>query len=250
MKNPFPLSNIIFGDLAAFYAIRQRGIGAAVREIIAFRKWAATTLSAKDILILESSLPQNLLLIPRRTCPVLQVARVRSAYEDRERVLQPYLGELPFAPCVKPGRRARRVLINPSARARSRNIPIEAVAAAIRIAAEASAEVCLIDVDGRYDELRPRVHDYMARPTLTDAAKKLRDVDAYIGPDSFFMHLAYYFRVPFLAFFWPNNIYFAPPGMLAQGNFVLFPNARNESELSSKVRQLLMPAIDLSAGNN
>jgi hypothetical protein len=55
------------------------------------------------------------------------------------------------------------------------------------------------------------------------------------------MHLAYYFRIPFLAFFWPSNMYFAPPGMVDQGNFVLYPQAGDAMILAGKLRGLLLP---------
>ena len=118
---------------------------------------------------------------------------------------------------------------------------VAAIDSILHMVTEFGTEVCLIDVDGRYAVLQSRIHTYLRRPSLNDAVMALREADRYIGPDSFFMHLAYYFRIPFLAFFRPTDMYFAPPGMLKQGNYITFSDAAHKDQLRRKLRTFLLP---------
>lgn len=240
MRRPPPMSAEIFDDVAAFYNVRTRGVAAAIRDLVHFRRWAGHSLGATDTLILEKGGLRNRLLTSRRWCSVIEVPRAMGAYVDRERALRPFLGKLPWQPNPVARGVAHRLLVNPSARMETRVLSNSVIESVLNIASECGSEVCLIDVDGRYQALESRVHTYMEHPSLADAAAALRHADRYIGPDSFFMHLAYYFRVPYLAFFWPTDMYFAPPGLLEGGNYITYADAADANLLRAKLRMLLV----------
>lgn len=241
ISSPISLSMRLFDDVAAFYVIRERGLAAAGRDLAKFRAWAQKSLSRDDILLLENAIFFNPLLVPGVSAAVLQVPRTQGAYMDRELVFRPYLGVQAFEPCAAPRRPARLLLINPSARARVRRLTANTVETALCAAAAAGAQVCLVDADGSHGQFKSRVQTYLLKPPLSESAAALKNADAYVGPDSFFMHLAYYYRIPFLGFFRPSNLYFMPPGTREQGNFILYPKAQDEKILVRKLDSLLAP---------
>jgi len=239
MHGPPPIAEELFADVAAFYVIKQRGIAAALHDLLRFRRWAQDRLSPADTLVLEKRDPRTRWLVPKGACTVVEVTRGKSVYIDRETVLRPYIGEQHWQPCARPWRRGERLLINPSARASSKNLPTKLVEASLQVAAAIGTKVCLIDVAGHYEALRTHVDRYLRSPSLRDAALALRESDRYLGPDSFFVHLAYYYRVPFLAFFRATDTYFAPPGTSEQGNYVYYPDAVNEEHFRGKLHWFL-----------
>jgi hypothetical protein len=239
LRNPVALDKLLFDDVAAFYVLKERGPLAAARDLLRFRRWARRTLTGADTLILENNDRRNRWIVPAGGCTVIEVPRSTTAYQDREAALWPFLGAQPWPLAAVQGAVARRLLINPSARAHTRVLPMHIVAKALRAAAEVGAEVCLIDVDGGFAKLRAQVKTYLRAPPLAAAAAALREADRYFGPDSFFMHLAYYHRVPQLALFHPENIYFMPPGMKEQGQYLYFSEAADSKRLGEKLRQLL-----------
>jgi ADP-heptose:LPS heptosyltransferase len=249
MRTPPALEETLFDDVAAFYVIRERGISAALRDMRAFRNWARQRLAPGDTLIFETRGIRTRWLVPRRDCQVLQVSRRHGAYVDREQLLRPFIGRQNWPPCIKPKTPAKRLLINPTARAQARFLSIAVVKKSLCIAAAVGTEVCLIDVDGRYESLRADVQSYMRAPKLQEAVAALRASDRYLGPDSFFMHLAYYYRIPFLAFFSPMNTYFMPPGAREQDTFIFYSNAEATDEFETKFHRLLAPVSEGCAAN-
>jgi hypothetical protein len=244
MRSPPSLAYELFDDLAAFYAIKQRGIAAAARDLLLFRRWSREVLSAADCLILESRDPRNHFLVPVRGCSVIQIPRTKGAYADREEALRPYVGEVRWPRCASPKKRAAQLLVNPSARHVSRILPEHVIDLTLRVAEDVGTEVVLLDVDGRFGLFQSRVSKYLLRPPLGDALHVLEQADCYVGPDSFFMHLAYYLRLPFLAFFSPQNVYFAPPGTLESGNCIYNPFSPDLGSYELKLRNLLTAGGD------
>jgi hypothetical protein len=232
-----PLHRQLFADVAAFYVVRERGPLRAAADFARFRAWSRG-LGPGDTLIFEKADWRHRWLVPRHTCRVLQVPRATTAYADRERSLRPWLGEQPWPGAPAPRGTARRLLINPSARARDRELGRPVLDAALRLAAEAGTEVCLLDPQGRHEWLRTHVHSYLGGAPLSEAAAALRESDRYLGPDSFFMHLAYYYGKPQLALFHPHNMYFLPPGLSESGEYLHFGQAQG-APLQAALRRLL-----------
>ena len=241
MRFPLLLTKRMFDDTAAFYVVRERGTMAALRDLMIFRRWVRQQLETIDTLIFEKEDARTRWLMHTRGCRVIGVPRAQGAYIDRERVLRPFIGAQGWPSCAMPRAVARRMLINPSARAQRRMLPLGVVERALQVAATVGTAVSLIDIDGRYEALRCRVHTYLRSPPLMEAVAAIREADCYLGPDSFFMHLAYYFNIPFLAFFWPTDMYFAPPGMLEQGNYAFYSEVGDDDRFTGKLHRLLLP---------
>jgi len=246
LRSPVPLSQQLFGDVAAFYVVRERGALRAAADFARFRRWSRG-LGADDTLVFEKADWRHRWLVPPGRCRVLQVPRASTAYADRERLLRPWLGEQPWPRSPAPNGVARRLLINPSARASARELGRPLLDEALRLAAEAGAEVCLLDPQGRHAGLKAQVQSYLHGAPLGEAAAALRESDRYLGPDSFFMHLAYYYGKPQLALFHPHNMYFLPPGLDQSGEYLHFAQAQG-APLQAALRRLLGLPIAAGAG--
>ena len=239
MRGPSPAIEVLLSSTASFYVVGEKGYAAAMSDALEFRRWARSTLREGDTLVFEKSGHRHRILTLGLPCNAVQIPRDSTAYRDREARLRPYLGAQTWPASASANAAARSVLINPAARAEARMLPLAMIEAAVRLASEAGAEVSLIDMDGRYEALRPRVTNYLRSPPLNESAAALRAADRYLGPDSFFMHLAYYFAVPQLAVFHPEDVYFAPPGLFEQNQYLFFGDAQNPRNLHAKLRRLM-----------
>jgi hypothetical protein len=228
----------ILPDVAAFYTFHKSGARAAIVDVLRVRRWA-DCIQPEDHVVMENADWRSRLLGLGRARALAHVPRESGAYTDRAVALGAYFTIPPFEPCARPVGTAKRLLFNPSARHRSRVVRPEIVASVIAQCDAASVEVCLVDPDGAFADWQGKVAEYLRAPALGRAAEALRSSDRYLGPDSFFVHLAYYYRVPFLAFFQSDNFYFAPPGMMALGNYLTFQDTNSSNVLSRKLTSFL-----------
>jgi len=219
MRHPIRVDEVIFDEMPAFYTVKKRGIRAALADIQAFRRWSQTGLAAGSTVVFEREPKlRNRALVAGRGCRLVEVAKQDTAYADRARVLSALLGcDIALPPAPLGASPARSLLINPSSRVPAKALSPAVVERLTRQARAAGVDVVLIDVDGEYAGLRSQVSEYQLKPRLADAVATLRRVDRYLGPDSFFLHLAYYYRIPALAFFADDNHYFRPPGLFESG---------------------------------
>jgi hypothetical protein len=232
-RSPVPVVTLL-PDMAAFYAIRTNSLARIVSDVLTVRSWTCS-LTTDDVVVLENSDWRNRLLGIGRAGRVIDVPRRVGAYFDRASAFSALGGTVSLPSCAQPVDKARRLVLNPSARHRSRFLPPVVIEEALLAAKDAGVSVCLIDTEGTLGEWRRLVADYLVAPTLAESAAQLRAADRYLGTDSFFMHLAYYRRIPFLAFFHQANRYFAPPGMLETGNFMYFTDARSVLKVREKL---------------
>jgi hypothetical protein len=242
MRDPPSSILSILPDMASFYALKKQGPFRAFADAVAVRKWGRQTLTSDDMLLFEKNDWRSGWLTPRKVAAVYKVPRRENVYVDRAQVLQNFCGPLILSPCETSSSRLKRLLLNPSSRQRSKILGAPIINAILAAAQDASVEVCLIDVDGTFKAWCDQVATYCSAPKLKDSAALLDAADCYIGPDSFFMHLAYYRKVPFFGFFQRGNVYFAPPGMLDAGNYAYFDEAQDISKLQIKLSKFLEPA--------
>jgi hypothetical protein len=241
LRQPPPAAELDLSGHAAFYLMRSTSPLAAWRDFRAFRRWSTHTLKPGDTLILEKPDRRNRFLVPRG-CRVVDVPRTGAAYADRAAVLEPWIGRRELAPAPAAQDRPRSLLINPGARMRFRMLPPEVVEQALRLAAEGGVAATLVDVDGSYAHLAALARSYLRSPPLAESAAALRAADRFLGTDSFFMHLAYYYRVPQLAFFHAADIYFTPPGLAEAGGRYFFGDIADRKRLQASLNRLISPA--------
>ena len=240
MSRPPLISEVLLPDVASFYTLRQSGLAAALRDSFHFRRWADQVLRPNDTLIVEKKDIRNQLLLLGHPCRLLQIERVEGAYLDRQRTIENLLGKRLLErprPQITP---AQRIVINPSARARDRHLPKEIVEQVQNVANGLGLVLSVVDTTGSYDFMRGKVDRYLYKPTLLAAAAELRAGQRYIGPDSFFMHLAFYYGVPHLGFFWPHDTYFAPPGTLENGSFYFYSDISNATRFEDRLTNFLL----------
>jgi hypothetical protein len=224
-------------DVAAFYDLRRAGPRRALRDLRqvrrALRRFTAPPVSA----LFEKRDWRNPWIVPppiRRVEPEVGV----SIYHDRRDMLIRAVGPLPELPsCRRPGR-VRTLTVNPAARQSFKALPRAVLEAILAYTQAHDIRVCLLDPEESCAWARRRVHRYEARPSLTQAVEQLRAADLYVGADSFFLHLAYHYAVPFFALPPKPAPYFAPPGMIEQGHWLVLDEARVPAKLFAALDQV------------
>jgi hypothetical protein len=230
LRKPLPVT-VMLPDKAAFYTIKERGGVAALSDFITMRRFLASVAGPGDLLAFERQDWRNVLLKPAG-CEAIYAPRGDSAYVDRQALVRRLFGVAEdWVRAPLPDRGVRSVLINPCARYRHRWLSDEILHNLFAIGERRGWTLVLVDPCAQYERFKGRVAHYVPRPALQSAAALLRAADLYIGPDSFFVHLAYYFRVPHFGFFYPDNLYFLTPGMVKLGNYCLFADAARREAL-------------------
>lgn len=219
-------------------AIKKGEIRSLLADWRAIRQWGRGVLIPRDTVIVEKSDWRNRLLFSG-AYELRQIARMDGAYLDRATELSHHFCTISLRSCATLEKKPQHLLVNPCAGSRGRSLSYSLINVMFRAAENEKVAVSLIDPDGSYKAFKDRAFRYIWAPTLTDSDRLLRDTDLYIGPDSFFMHLAYYRGIPFFAFFQRGNVYFAPPGMIEANNYMFFDEARDQRKLDSRLRNLL-----------
>lgn len=224
LRRPPVVEATVFAGMPAFYSVRAHSAWTSIRHLHAASSWVGQHLRANDVAVFENGTSvRNALICARAGCRRIEVPRVRGAYQDRyDRYSALLPGMQPFQPAAQPDARATRLLVNPCARSRDRQLPFSMVEGLIRRAAIRGVETVLLDMNGDFAGLRDQVTTYAREPALADSVALLKSSDRYAGPDSFFVHLAYYFRVPSLSVFHRDNVYFMPPGVSEQRSYLYF----------------------------
>lgn len=211
----------LFGGIPGFYELRTQSPLSAVRDLAFLSRLLRNTLNESDQLLLEKQdWRSSLLSVGNKG--IVVTPRGTSAYQARKEMLEMvFSSSITLPHCQKPAIRPKKVLINPSARQAVRCFSGELLKVLLGFFSTKGCEVTLLDPTGQYEAFAERSAAYMRAPSLASAARAVRESDFYVGPDSFFLHLAYYYDKPFFTFFLPGWFYFAPPGTLDLGNYAI-----------------------------
>lgn len=239
---------VLFDHLPDFYWLRnvkRHGLKSLVQDSKRLHRWA-TSLHVEDTIILERPAAfRHRLLFGSRARGIVEIPRRQGAYLDRSAVLRTYLGiRHSWWPAPQALAPAKHLVINPTGKARWRRLQPDLVARILGLARASSCSVTLIDVGGCYGRLEKHVDLYMRGPPLPRAVEMLRDADRYMGPDSFFTHLAYYLNVPQMSLFWRGNTYFIPPGLHDTGGVMFEDELANEEQFEERVTRFLNGAVE------
>lgn len=213
----FPIRPALPG-IAAFFDIRVRGVRHALDDLRRIRRHLADHTRPGDVLLVEQRDWRNRLLIPAGHAAVVEPARTVSVYVDRSALIESHFGaRLTLPTCRRPSSRPYTVVIHPGARQPGRTFPQDMVESLMDYAKVKGLSVRLIDPDSSYSIFRQRAETYLPAPTLDEAIACLRASDLFIGADSFFLHLAYFYGIPLFGIGETARPYFSPPGMVEQG---------------------------------
>lgn len=240
LNHPYPVSHTLFDDVPAFYELKKSGMRKGFGDALLLRRWALSNLGPGDTVMFEKPpSPRNRWMVAGTGCKVIEVPKRATAYEDRALAFAPIIGRQVWSDVVVPDHRAKTLLINPSSRQRYKELSQSDLQWLIAQANFRGIETTLIDIDGSLGSFASSVARYLARPKLVDAALALKAADRYIGPDSFFLHLAYYYGVPALGFFPSGSHYFRPPGLFEQGCGLYLSDLENRKLLQHKLEWFL-----------
>jgi ADP-heptose:LPS heptosyltransferase len=240
LARPLPVTEVLPG-MAALYTIRHEGWRKAAADFFTLRKALHARARPGDILAFERDLRRSRWLVPPRTILKFSPEHT-SGYEDRRIWLQDLFG-VPLDWPARTGSSAsvRRVAINPCARTPDRQLPAAAMESVLACAKRHSWKLTLIDPQKAFAEYRSRVSEYRdGMMPLAQAADLLRGADLYIGPDSFFLHLAYYLGVSPFGIFLPDWLYFLLPGSRESHAYCDFDQARTPGGLERALERFLV----------
>lgn len=247
LRQPLPVIEML-PDKAAFYTFREDGPWKAWLDFISIKKSLSRFSKPGDVFAFERPDIRNTAVKPFN-CQGIYAPQTHHAYDDRRALIQQLFGPMPeWAPVRRPTSPVRSVLINPCARYGDRWLAPEIIDNLIAIAAARNWSLTLLDPCRRYGDFRDRVERYESQTSLTDAAAMLRASDLYVGPDSFFIHLAYYYGIPLFGFFFSHYHDFLAPGMEQLGNFMDFNAACDRSTLEKGLMAFVAPEGDRYAG--
>jgi hypothetical protein len=233
---------IIFKSIPAFYNMRGSPASSIVRDYLKFRNWLKFSVANDDVLFTETPIDWRTRFLSHGCkCSIVGVQRSATAYLDRANVLGGLLErEMNWPLIVRPQGVANRILLNPVARQINRCFDDSTIFLIIQLAKSFGIELVLLDYGGTLEKFKTLVDSYLQRPTLSDAINALKQSDRYIGPDSFFMHLAYLNGIPQMPFFQRGWTYFSPPGLLELGNVYYFDDILDTQKLKSALIKFLI----------
>ena len=231
LNQPLQVESIL-PDVARFNTLRQSGLRAALVDFLQARKAVQRRLRAGDRALLERGDLRHRLLLPAGTQALAQEPST-SVYNARRQWLEQALGHpLQHRAPARPGP-IQHLSINPCARFRRRNLGPQIVQNILGLCRSRGWQLSLIDPTGEYASFAKDCVHYLARPALKDAVQLLRQSDVYLGPDSFFLHVAHYFGVPHFGFYYPDHLLFMTPGMEELGNWCTFQQAMDPAALEA-----------------
>jgi hypothetical protein len=226
---------------AKTFSIRTSGLGDILNEVYQVRRWSRQKLSGRDVVFFESPSLRNKILFSGMGTKLISPQRTDSAYRDRAKMLESYTGKSIYFPdCPLPEKRPESVLINPSARDPARAISLPVLHNLRTYFQDRNVNIALMDPGATYQTLATQFDEYYGPSDLATAAANLRRHQLYIGPDSLFTHLAYYYRIPSLTLVNVNpDFYFAPPGTKQQGNYFSEADLLDAMQLPAKLDRFL-----------
>jgi hypothetical protein len=223
---------VVSEHVPAFYDVRKRGIVDALQEAVSVRRKLARLSSRGDGFILEKSDPRRHVLVGGRDRRSWVPDRGKNVYEDRRNLLNAvFEDDIALTDAPRLERSPRTVAINPSSRVRAKEVSPQTLRIIVAYLRERSIDVHLMDPERAHGALRSAVSSYHTGTTMSEAVALVEACDLYIGADSLFVHFAYHCRTPSLVLYNQTNLYFAPPGVAAQGSFVEFVARMGEREL-------------------
>ena len=220
----------LFERIPAFYDVNTRGIISAVSDWRALLKKLPAEAEQGGVFLLEKTDFRSVLLAKSISPKVLGPEKGQNVYEDRRNLIHAVLGEqVPLDEAARLRSLPQRVTINPASRVSAKAVAANTLGYLISYLKKHDVQVQLIDPNHEHAKLKDAVDSYHCNTSFHQAVELVRECDLYIGADSLFVHFAYHFGIPFLVLFNYKNIYFAPPGVEKQGNFL-----ESSSTLSEK----------------
>lgn len=237
LRRPPAVDAVVFAGMPGFYSVRSHSARTTIRDLHTASSWVGQHLVAGDVAVFENGTSmRNALICARAGCRRIDVPRVHGAYQDRYDCYSALLpGMEPFQPMPLPTAKATRLLVNPCARSRDRQLPLAMVESLVHRAKTRGIDTVLLDMNGDFAPLRDQVTTYAREPALSESVALLKSSDRYIGPDSFFVHLAYYFQVPSLSVFHRDNVYFMPPGTSEQRSYLYFDELADPRAVDKRI---------------
>lgn len=240
MRIPLKPDVVLLSKTASFFKIKSSSLADIIHDFKIVRSWASFNIREWDTVIFETpSEFRNHLLLFGTKCNAVTIKRRTSAYFDRSHAFSRYFGFHQWHDSVSLSKNPNRILINPCAGDARRHMGDATLGVVLKVLNKIGVQTYLLDHKAAYGDFRSEVDVYIVKPTLVEAVSILRLSDFYIGPDSFFTHLAYYFNIPQLALFWKKDTYFEPPGLSRVGGLYYFDDLSESKLFEKKVFSLL-----------
>jgi ADP-heptose:LPS heptosyltransferase len=217
--NRFNIS-VLFDDIPGFYDIKNKGLLSAIKDIFKFRKFIKN--NHINELVFEKKDFRVFLLTFGLKINIFSPIELTNVYLDRARNIESaFHQKIKVKNCIEQHKNIRKILISPVTRILEKNITHEDMGDLINILSHYDFTIVLVDYSNSYSVFRDQVDSYITGTSLIDVKKLIIDCDAFIGPDSFLIHLAYFYGKFVYVIFNKYSVYFLPPGCEECKNFII-----------------------------
>lgn len=213
---PFTYTNFvqIYDNIPAFYNIKKSTLINIFRDFIHLVRYIRYNIPVDERIFFEKDdFRFKLLKIFCFKHNFVAAKRRQNIYIDRFEMLKSHMNskEASLVSSHSFKLTGKCALINPTGRNKLRHISPAVLEELLRHLKQHGFSVCLIDHLTIYSAFAEKVDNYYSRTSLEDAVEILKNSDLYCGPDSLFMHLAYFYEKPFFCVMNYDSSYFLPP---------------------------------------
>ncbi|GAB1536523.1 glycosyltransferase family 9 protein [Geovibrio sp. ADMFC3] len=203
----------IYDGIPAFYNLRKEPLLKSVKDFIFLIKYIKANIPSNEPVFFEKDDFRFKLMKLLLNRHILKAAKKEIGfYEDRAKVFESCLNtKIEFTSSKDFKLQGRSVVINPVGRNETRHLNKAILAFLVKSLKSSDFTISIIDHLGLYSEFESEVDNYYRKTSLKEAVNILKSADVYCGPDSLFIHLAYYYRKPYFCIMNYDSSYFLPP---------------------------------------
>lgn len=204
----------VYDGIPAFYNFKKESFMKSVKDFIFLIKYIKVNVPSNELVFFEKDdFRFKLMKLFLNSYTLKAASKEIGFYQDRAKVIERNLGKrIEFALSKDFKLRGKSVVINPVGRNEVRHLRKDILDFLVKRMKNLDFTISLIDYLGVYSEFESNVDNYYTKTSLKEAVNILKNADVYCGPDSLFIHLAYFYQKPFFCIMNYDSSYFLPPG--------------------------------------
>jgi hypothetical protein len=212
--------DILFDDIPSFYDLKNNSIIRVFRDILIFRKYIKRNNISN--LFFEKSDFRIFFLTFGLNVKIKKVCKNNNVYIDRYSSFSESIFTVDrLKTCSKENYKIKNIVISPASRLAEKDITYYQLSKIIYTLKEYNICISLVDYDKKYKKFAIDVDCYLDSTTLKDVKEIIINCDLFIGPDSFLIHLAYFYnKLSITIFNIDSDRYFLTPCSLIYKDYI------------------------------